>query len=84
MTLKGPRYNLKAERIFMTKEKIYYQTLIEVIRTLDKKTKYAPFDPELARLRKIVDLVLNKGWDYDQKTIEYADETVKITQSFLN
>ena len=38
------------------------------------------FDPEWARLRKIIDLVLNKDWDYDQKTIEYAEETVRITQ----
>ena len=40
------------------------------------------FHPKWARLRKIIDLVLNKDWDYDDDTIEYAEECVRITQEY--
>ena len=63
----------------MKKEDTYHGALVDVIQTIDSKM-YMKFDPEWARLRKIIDLVLNKDWDYDQKTIEYAEETVRITQ----
>ena len=63
----------------MKKEDTYHGALVDAIQTIDSKM-YMKFDSEWARLRKIIDLVLNKDWDYDQKTIEYAEETVRITQ----
>jgi len=60
------------------KEKDYHYALVEAIRTIDD-VQYGKFHPKWARLRRIVDLVLNHD-----RTIEYAIEKaeleVKITQ----
>ena len=60
------------------KEKDYHYALVEAIRTIDD-IQYGKFHPKWARLRRIVDLVLNHD-----RTIEYAIEKaeleVKITQ----
>ena len=60
------------------KEKDYHYALVEAIRTIDD-VQYGKFHPKWARLRRIVDLVLNHD-----RTIEYAIEIaeleVKITQ----
>ena len=60
------------------KEKDYHYALVEAIRTIDD-VQYGRFHPKWARLRRIVDLVLNHD-----RTIEYAIEKaeleVKITQ----
>ena len=62
------------------KEKDYHYALVEAIRTIDD-IQYGKFHPKWARLRRIVDLVLNHD-----RTIEYAIEKaeleVKITQDF--
>jgi len=60
------------------KKKDYHYALVEAIRTIDD-VQYGRFHPKWARLRRIVDLVLNHD-----RTIEYAIEKaeleVKITQ----
>ncbi len=60
------------------KEQDYHGALVEAIRTIDD-VQYGRFHPKWARLRRIVDLVLNHD-----RTIEYAIEKaeleVKITQ----
>ena len=60
------------------KEQDYHGALVEAIRTIDD-VQYGKFHPKWARLRRIVDLVLNHD-----RTIEYAIEKaeleVKITQ----
>ena len=65
----------------MSKENTYYRTLVDAIQTIDD-VQYMKFHPKWARLRKIIDLVLNKDWDYDDDTIEYAEECVRITQEY--
>ena len=65
----------------MTKENTYHRTLVDAIQTIDD-VQYMKFHPKWARLRKIIDLVLNKDWDYDDDTIEYAEECVRITQEY--
>ena len=41
----------------MKKEDTYHGALVDAIQTIDSKM-YMKFDPEWARLRKIIDLVL--------------------------
>ena len=65
----------------MSKEDTYRRTLVDAIHTIDD-VQYMKFHPKWARLRKIIDLVLNKDWDYDDDTIEYAEECVRITQEY--
>ena len=67
----------------MSKEDTYRRTLVDAIHTIDD-VQYMKFHPKWARLRKIIDLVLNKDWDYDDDTIEYAEECVRISENYYN
>jgi len=60
------------------KEQDYHGALVEAIRTIDD-VQYGKFHPKWARLRRIVDLVLNHDRTIE-KAIERAELEVKITQ----
>ena len=58
----------------------YRGALIEAIVTIDRKT-YGKWNEDWARLRRIVDMVLNFDRPID-RAIAYAEEEVKIQKSY--
>ena len=59
------------------KEQDYRLALVETIRTIDD-IQYGKFHPKWARLRRIVDMVLNHDLTIE-RAIESAENEVKIT-----
>ena len=62
------------------KEQDYHGALVETIRTIDD-IQYGKFHPKWARLRRIVDMVLNHDRTIE-RAIERAEAEVKITEDF--
>jgi hypothetical protein len=58
----------------------YKAALVEAIITIDRKT-YGKWNADWARLRRIVDMVLNFDRPID-RAIAYAEEEVKIQKSY--
>ena len=62
------------------KEQDYRAALVETITTIDD-IQYGRFHPKWARLRRIVDMVLNHDRTIE-RAIERAETEVKITEEF--
>ena len=58
----------------------YKAALVEAIITIDRKT-YGKWNADWARLRRIVDMVLNFDRPID-RAIAHAEEEVKIQKSY--